>query len=119
MYPERRDGLLSPDSRGAAQLGGAQDFDAQPQPHQLIAKLAGQLSRIEQVGHSELEGQTEHVLKELCSLEVNQHRCVGDENWHLSSRHLVQSRVEFADGYAKQFRGAGFPDHAFGQRPVT
>lgn len=75
-----------------------QDFYAKSQRHQLLPKWAGEFPCVEQIGNGELEGKSKHLLQKLAPLQINENRCIRNEDGHRSSRHLmIQPGVEFAN----------------------
>lgn len=89
--------VLTVQHRRSAEFGGGERFNTKPKGDEPIAERPRQLALIEQIRYRELEGQAEHFLKKAGALQVDQDRRIGDEDPHVSRRHLIQPRVQYAD----------------------
>lgn len=111
--------MLAINSSRTAQFDWRQFFYSQAKLYKSVAKFTGKLSGIKKIRYGKLERQEKHLLKQGRPFEVNQDRCIGNQNGHRSNRHLIQSLVEFAHRNVEKFGGARFSDHAFSERAVA
>lgn len=111
--------MLAINSGRTAQFDWRQFFYSQAKLYKSVAEFTGKLPLIKKIWYGKLERQEKHLLKQGRPFEVNQDRCIGNQNGHRSNRHLIQSLVEFAHGNSEKFGGARFSNDTFSQRSIA
>lgn len=78
-------------------LDGCERLDAKTKLRKLIAQFSLEFAFKEEIRNGELHRKPEDHFEKAASLQVDQDRGVGDEDTHVSRRHLIQPGIQFTN----------------------